>query len=237
MSETRSAAETIYPNQSPAPAKAGGGAAAPTETAPAPAETAVEQTPAPETAAPETAPTLLTEKPAEEATAKEAAEPPPPPFEADKITFPEGVTPDPEIFGEFSKIAESEKLSLNAAQQLIDLHHKIAGGLEQKNQDAWKTVREGWVAAVKADPEIGGDKLPGVVRKIAKILDNPALAHPGLRRDMEVTGMGDNHPLIWTLNRLADAITEGTFVSGDAPSRQAPRSLAQNIYPHLSPER
>jgi hypothetical protein len=227
MSETRSAAETIYPNQ--------GGAAAPTETAPAPAETAVEQTPAPETVAPETAPTLLTEKPAEEAT--EAAEPPPPPFEADKITFPEGVKPDPEIFGKFGEIASKSGMSQETAQSLMDLYHSVASAQESKNLDAWKTTREGWVTAVKDDREIGGANLDDVKRTVAKVLDNPALSDPNFRAALEVTGIGDHPAAIRTLYRWAKALTEGTPVTGDAPSRQAPRSLAQNIYPHLSPER
>jgi hypothetical protein len=230
MSETRSAAETIYPNQSPA--------AAPIETAP---ETAVEQTPAPGSAspeerAPETTPTLLTEKPAEEAK-QEAAEPPPPPFEADKITFPEGVKPDPEIFGKFGEIASKSGMSQETAQSLMDLYHSVASAQEEKNLDAWKTTREGWVTAVKDDREIGGANLDDVKRTVAKVLDNPALSDPNFRAALEVTGIGDHPAAIRTLYRWAKALTEGTPVTGNAPSRQAPRSLAQNIYPHLSPER
>jgi hypothetical protein len=229
MSETRSAAETIYPNQ--------GGAAAP---AGAPAEAAVEQAPAPgsaapEEAAPETTPTLLTEKP-DEAKPEEAPAPPPP-FEADKITFPEGVKPDPEIFGKFGEIASKSGMSQETAQSLMDLYHSVASAQESKNLDVWKTTREGWVTAVKGDREIGGANLDEVKRTVAKVLDNPALSDPNFRAALEVTGIGDHPAAIRTLYRWAKALTEGTPVTGDAPSRQAPRSLAQNIYPHLSPER
>jgi hypothetical protein len=232
MSETRSAAETIYPSaatETPA-------AADPSTKAQDTPATAAPDTPAPqETTAPASeTPTLLTEKPAEEAKPEEPAAPPPEPFEAEKITFPEGVKPDPEVFGKFGEIAKQSGMSQATAQSLMDLYVTVASAEAMKSLDAWKTTREGWVTAVKADKEIGGNNLDDVKRTVAKILDNPELTDPKFREALEITGIGDNPAAIRSLYRWAKALSEGTPVSGDAPSRRAPRSLAEVMYPHLS---
>jgi hypothetical protein len=224
MSE-RSAAETIYPNQ--------GGAAQPEAAPPAEAPAPDTAAPAAEAPASET-PTLLTEGTTQEAAPETPAEPPPPPFEADKITFPEGVQADPAIFGKFGEIASKSGMSQETAQSLMNLYHEVAGVQATKNLEAWKTTREGWVAEVRADREIGGNNLDGVKRTVSRILDDASLTDPKFREALEVTGIGDNTAAIRTLYRWAKALTEGSHVGGDAPSQRAPRSLAEVMYPHLS---
>jgi hypothetical protein len=217
-------AERIYPTATPAADPA----------APPAAPTGGEPSAATETPAPAADPTtLLTEKP-DEAKPEEAPAPPEPLFEAEKITFPEGVKPDPETFEKFSEIAAKAGMSQDTAQSLMDLYHTVAGAEATKNADAWKATREGWVAEVRADKEVGGANLDAVKRTVAKVLDDATLTDPKFREALEYTGIGDNPAAIRTLYRWAKALTEGTHVGGDAPSRRAPRSLAEVMYPNLT---
>jgi hypothetical protein len=211
-----SVADTIYPpGQTP-------------ETPPAAAPATTEAAPA---AAEPKAETLLAAAEAEEAKPEE------PPFNPEGMTVPEGMTLDTEMFGKFSEIAKSSAMSQTTAQSLLDLYHSVVSTQETKNLEAWKTTREGWVTEVKADREVGGSNLDEVKRTVAKVLDNPDLTDPGFRQALEFTGIGDNPAAVRTLYRWAKALTEGTPVTGDAPSRQTPRSLAQVMYPNLNTER
>jgi hypothetical protein len=223
-----SIAERIYPAATPE-AAADAAPTTPDKAAPAPETTA-----APDAAASEDA-TLLTGKSAEDGKEEAApAEPPPAPFEADKITFPEGVKPDPEIFGRFGEIAAKASMSQETAQSLMDLYHTVASAEASKTFDAWKTTREGWVAEVRADKEVGGANLDMVKRTVAKALDDTSLTDPKFREALEVTGIGDNPAAVRTLYRWAKALTEGTHVGGNAPTGRVPRSLAEVMYPNLS---
>lgn len=41
----------------------------------------------------------------------------------------------------------------------MDAYPKILAGVQQRQADAWQAQTEEWAATVKADKEIGGDKL------------------------------------------------------------------------------
>jgi hypothetical protein len=174
-------------------------AAAPTA-APAPAPAA--ETPAAETATPaaetETTPTLLTEKEAATAEPEKPAEPPPEPFDAEKITMPEGMKADPEILGKFNEIATKGKVSQETAQELINLYHSVASTQAKQNWDTWQTTQASWVAAVKADGEIGNLEEVKKPRNFLTIQRLPApkrekalrLLAPGITRKSSVSSIG-----------------------------------------------
>jgi hypothetical protein len=221
MSESRSAAETIYPDLAQAP-----------ET-PAAAETAPSETTAPETAASDetaAAPTLLTEKPTEEAA---PAEPPPEPFDAEKITFPEGMAKDDKLFGEFSEKAKAHGLSHAAAQDFVDLYSSAARDIAQQNWDTWQKTQASWVAEVKADPEIGPN-LDAIKKGVGKLLDDRSLGGPGARQVIDMTGAGNHKEFIRFMARIEKILSEGSHVQGNGPVLQrSDRSPGQIIYPHL----
>jgi hypothetical protein len=232
MSDNAAIAEAVYPG-GPNTAPAAPPAAAPARAAaPAPAAAAApaaEPAAAAATDTEETTPTLLTEKEEPEKPAEEA----PAPFDAEKITLPEGMKPDAEILGKFGEIATKHKVSQEAAQELVNLYHSVAGAQAKQNWDSWQTTQSGWVADVKADREIGN--LDEVKRTVGRFLDDPAFAGPKTREGFEVTGSGNHPEVIRFIYRLTKALAEGTHVAGNGPVRQATeRSLAERLYPNLA---
>lgn len=172
--------------------------------------------------------TVLTEQPAERPT-----EPPVAPFDAEKITFPEGFAKNEELFGKFSEIAKANSLSLPVAQQLADLYATAAKSHTEANRAAWNTTLSGWETEVKADPEIAKATLrtaEGVITgldavkaTVARVLDNPAIAHPKTREALEITGSGSNLAMIITFYNMAKMLTEGGMVEGSGPVPNAGR--------------
>ena len=238
MSDNAAIADAVYPG---GPANAP--ATAPTATQRAAPAAAAETTapataPAAEPAAPaatdtETTSTLLTEKEETAAETEKPAEEAPAPFDPEKITLPEGMKPDAEVLGKFGEIAAKHKVSQEAAQELVNLYHSVAGAQAKQNWDTWQTTQASWVSDVKADGEIGN--LDEVKRTVGRFLDDPAFAGPKTREGFEVTGSGNHPEVIRFIYRLSKALAEGTHVTGNGPVRQAAeRSLAERIYPNLA---
>lgn len=157
-------------------------------------------------------------------------------FDAAKLALPEGMQADDPTFKSFSEIFTDDKLDPQArGQKLIDLYKDAVTGIRQQQVDTWKTTNESWVAAVKADPEIGGAKFEPTKTTIARAIDSlgPELS-VAFRQGLDATGAG-NHPAIWKgLAKMAALLTEGGHVSGSPASGQ--QLDAKSFFPNSKME-
>jgi len=153
-------------------------------------------------------------------------------FDAKALKLPEGVEVDEATMGKFSELAKETGLSQEAAQKLFDLHQETIKAATEQSTRLWSETQTNWVNEVKADKDIGGDKLPGVQQVIGKILDNPEFAATGVKEAFNLTGAGNNPAILKTFYNMAKALTEGQHVAGN-PARNMPASAADAMYPHL----
>lgn len=157
-------------------------------------------------------------------------------FDAEKVTFPEGMTKDDELFGAFTNLATEHKLPAAVAQTLIDLAGKQAQAIVQKQNAEWTKMQEGWQAEIKADKEIGGDKLQGHLQIFSKVARDLALSDPKFLED--IAPLGNKPSVVRTLVRWASALSEGGPVRGSpSGATRQPQSLGEAIYgpdgPHV----
>ena len=147
--------------------------------------------PAPAAATPSPAPAPA---PAGEAGAPAPAPgaPAPAPAAAEELKFnlpqlPEGVELDQASLDEFKAVIGDKDLTASQrAQKIVDLAVKReAGRLEQH-----KARVQGWVDEVKADKELGGDKLEQTLAVAEKAVQ---LGPPELEAFLKASGLG-NHP-------------------------------------------
>jgi hypothetical protein len=182
--------------------------------------------------------TITTETTAPEPTSLlTEATPAPEAFDPEKITFPEGMNKDDPLWGDFTKLAKEHGLSGPAAQTMIDLAAKQVQAVSQKLQAGWDKQNEDWQAEIKADKEIGGDKLNGTLQTFAKVASNPELSDPKFREALAFTGAGNHPAIVRTLARWAKALSEGGPVQGGPSESRVPETLGQAIYgpngPHV----
>jgi hypothetical protein len=150
------------------------------------------------------------------------------PYDSAKLTLPEGFDKENETFKAFEGLAKEAGLSHKAAQTLIDQHTAAIKASTDALYADWYKQNETWQKEVKADAEIGGAKLDGVLQTVAKVLDNAELTDPKFREALEYTGAG-NHPAVArTLYRWAKALSEGESVSGNPPARAANGALSND---------
>lgn len=142
------------------------------------------------------------------------------------LQMPEGVELDKEAAAEFVNIAKSLELTQENAQKLAT----IAATIQQKQNEAKVRQTESWVEQVKADKDLGGDKLEENLGIARKALD--AFGTPELRDVLNSTGIGNHPALIKAFFKVGKAISEDKFVTGQASS--GPTDPAKTMFPSLN---
>lgn len=163
------------------------------------------------------------EKPAEESDdEKQKQEGAPEKYE---FTAGEGVELDTEALKDFEPVARDLNLTNEQAQKLVDAYPKILAGVQQRQAEAWQAQTEQWAADVKADKEIGGDKLTANLSAAQRALD--LFGTPELKEYLNTTGLGNHPDLVKTFVKIGKAMSEDGMVDG---SNQGQRSAAEVLY-------
>lgn len=159
------------------------------------------------------------------------------PFDPETIKFPEGISKDDALFGEFAGMAKAYGLSAPAAQQIIDLAAKQVQVANERLLADWNKQQEAWQAEIKSDKDIGGDKLAGTLQTFSKVASDPALSDPKFREGLAMTGAGNHPAVVRTLARWAQALSEGGPVRGGPAvnGSRAPASIGEAIYGETGP--
>ena len=146
--------------------------------------------------------------------------------EAYEFNVPEGVELDKAAVDEFSAIAKELGLDQTGAQKVADVAVKMA----QRQAEAHQAQVTSWVEEVKADKEIGGDKLNENLAMAKKALDH--FGTPELKDLLNMTGLGNHPAVIKAFFKAGKAISEDTFVPG-AP-KGASTDPAKILFPDMN---
>lgn len=198
----------------------GDGAAAPS---PSPAPSPLEQTildPAAEAAPAEA------DKPAEPAAPIDPA--------SYEVTLPEGITREDPLVAAFLEGAAGAALDAKAVQAVLDKTAPLVAEALAAPHKAWEQLNNEWQAAIKADPDVGGAKLPAAVESVTNLLDRHG--SPELKEALKVTGAVNNPAVFKFLHKMAAAYSEssGVAAGASAPMPNMP-SAAALMYPSAKP--
>lgn len=205
----------VYMNEAEAGGGGGGDATATdtTTTTEAATQAATTLTPAAATAATEEA-TTETKTPEQiqqdaDAAAKLKAETSAPEAYED-FTLPEGMDMDAEVLGEFKTLAKELNIPQAKAQQLIDFQTQLATKQAEQYQAAVTKQAQDWAAAIKNDPDVGGENYDKSVASAVKVIQS--FGDPALTELLNNSGLG-NHPALFKFcHRISAAISEDKFV-------------------------
>ena len=222
----------------PAPAPVTPAAATPAPATPAPA------TPAPAVAAPATDTSLLGSAgdppaapagtqpaPATPDAPKPAGDPVAPQGAPDKYEFKttDGVAIDEAKVAEFSLVAKELGLPQDAAQKLMDsVTPALVERGAQSMRDAVTAYRTDLVNQVKADKEIGGDKLPEVLSRANEAVK--AYGGDELRKVLNETGLGDHPAVIRAFYKIGVDVSNAKFVPGAKQPSKGETDAATKLY-------
>lgn len=217
-----------------APAPAATPASAPAPAAPAASPTPAPAAPAPAPAAaatPPAAPAPAAATPAAPAAAPAAPAPPAGAPEKYEFAAPEGATAfNDTVLTTFGDVARELNLSQDGAQAILS---KVGPVIQAQQQaaltDFYKDIGglpDTWDAQVKADKEIGGEKLGENLAIAAKARD---LGGPEFVKLLNKTGLGNHPAVIKTFLKIGRSLSEDKFIPGGNASTEAP-TAAQRLY-------
>jgi hypothetical protein len=149
-----------------------------------------------------------------------------PTYEAFKL--PEGVTADPESLKPATELFAETGLSQDQAQKFIDLAMARETAATHRGVQAFVDLQNQWVSEIKADPDIGGDRLKASLASAARAIDR--LDVPGLREALNFTGAGNHPAVVKAFVRLGQMISEDRYRPGRPAAPGTPRSPAEVIY-------
>ncbi|WP_049014927.1 MULTISPECIES: peptidase [Enterobacterales] len=138
----------------------------------------------------------------------------------------EGQELDTSALEQFEPIAREMNLTNEQAQKMVDLYGtKIMPMVQQQQVEAWQKTTEQWAADVKADKEIGGDKLTGNLSAAQRALAQ--FGTPELKEYLEGTGLGNHPELVKAFVKIGKAMSEDGMVTGKESGQ---RSAAEVLY-------
>ncbi len=137
--------------------------------------------------------------------------------------LPEGMDMDAAVLGEFKEFAKELNLPQDKAQKIVDFQTKLATKQAEEYQAAVMKQGEQWAAAVKNDPELGGENYDKSVASAVKVIQ--AFGDDGLKDLLNTSGLG-NHPALFKFcHRVSQAISEDKFVMPGSQAA-APREMS-----------
>ncbi|HBM2772467.1 peptidase [Enterobacter hormaechei] len=148
------------------------------------------------------------DKPAEEKEQKQEGAP-------EKYEFKpaEGQELDTAALEQFEPIARELNLTNEQAQKMVDLYGtKIMPMVQKQQAEAWQKQTEGWAETVKADKEIGGDKLTANLSAAQRALEQ--FGDPELKEYLDSTGLGNHPALVKAFIKVGKAMSEDKVVTG-----------------------
>ncbi|ENK8484132.1 TPA: peptidase [Enterobacter hormaechei] len=129
-----------------------------------------------------------------------------------EFTAGEGVELDSEALKDFEPVARDLNLTNEQAQKLVDAYPKILAGVQQRQAEAWQLQTEQWAADVKADKELGGDKLTANLSAAQRALEQ--FGDPELKEYLDSTGLGNHPALVKAFIKVGKAMSEDKVVTG-----------------------
>jgi hypothetical protein len=141
-----------------------------------------------------------------------------------EFKVPEGMALDAAKAESFSAIAKEAGLNQEAAQKFLDMYVADRKALA----DNHKAEVAKWGDQVKADKELGGDKLQTSLATANKAID---LGGKELKDLLKSSGLG-NHPVIFRwAHSIGKAMAQDTIVRGDTSTGEVDR--AKVMFPNM----
>ncbi|HZP98286.1 MAG TPA: hypothetical protein VFB13_02030 [Reyranella sp.] len=149
-----------------------------------------------------------------------------PTYEAFKL--PDGVSLDDKALSEATQLFQQARLDQAMAQKFVDLAMGREQAAAHRGVQAFADLQSEWTGKIKADPEIGGNKLAASLSAAARAIDR--LGVLGLREALNMTGAGNHPAVVKAFVRLGQMLAEDRFQPGRDAAPPAPRSPADVIY-------
>ena len=154
----------------------------------------------------------------------------------DEFTLPQGFTMNDIALEAFSPAAKEAGLNQENAQKMIDLYSKLQGQEAKRLNEDFNARMDKQIAAVKSDPEIGGEHYETKIALANKVIGT--FGNEGAIEAIRDSGLGTNPDVIRMLVKVGEVISEDVFVDkGDGGGvggvKTTEKTLGDRLYPKM----
>lgn len=169
-----------------------------------------------------------TEEAVKSETSEETGEALPKAPEKYEFELSDGLVIDDEVVTQFDPVFRELDLTNEQANRLGTVYAEI----RKAEAAAWESEVTGWGEAVKADPEIGGDKFAASAANAIRVIGLHGT--PELRKFLNETGAGNHPEMVRVFARLGALLPkEDKGVTGETAN--APKSIEERMYGKSQP--
>lgn len=147
------------------------------------------------------------------------------------FTLPDGVEIDEAALAQATPVFKDIGLTQDQAQKLVTQYAALQQAAAQAQVAQFQQVKKDWAAAIKADPEFGGEKLAQTLGAAKAVLVKYGDAQ--LRSDLKEWGWANHPGLIRMLAKVGGHFSEDTTVTADSAAQAAPKSAAETLWPGM----
>ena len=136
----------------------------------------------------------------------------------------------------FAEEAKALNLTNEQAQKVLDRDHATAAAVVAQQEAELKANIVEWEKQVKADQEIGGDKMDESLNLSARVLKR--FGSDALIKSLNETGLGSNPEVIRLFSKIGRAMSDDQLVvPGSQPTpSDKPTSLVNKFYKDSTPD-
>ncbi len=156
-----------------------------------------------------------------------------------EVKLPDGVTPDPKLFGALEALAAKKGLKGEDLQELVDVYAARSAEIEAERVASWEQQQQTWLEEIKADKDFGGaqfEKTATYARRAFERFDPSG----ELSKWLNETGLGNYPELVRFGARVQAAIAEDSIAgTASSPSGSKPKSaedVHRALYPSMFPQ-
>ena len=132
--------------------------------------------------------------------------------EAYEFTFADGMEVDADTLGNLSELAKELGLTQEQAQKIADLGVKQSERWAEAQQQVLADAEKQWIDTLKADKDLGGDKLDENMAVAKGALDK--FGSPELTEFLKESRLGNHPELIRWAFKVGKAIADDSVVPG-----------------------
>lgn len=145
---------------------------------------------------------------------------------------PEGYEIDADLLNEFSPVLKELNLPQDAAQKVVDFAPKLIEHTQNKTiaavfEHIGFADHANWATALKADPELGGEKLAENTAVAVKAMQT--FASPALQALLSKSGLGNHPEMVRAFFKVGKQISEDGFVAGGKTTTPQPFYANSNM--------
>lgn len=158
---------------------------------------------------------------------------------ADSVTYeafdvPEGMQLNGPLLEKATPLFSELGLDQTKAQQVVSFYAELKREEDVANVEAFKQQQDAYVAAVKEDPDFGGDNFVNT-RKMASFVVKK-FGGEELQALLDETGFGNHPTVVKALARIGAQFTENGVVLGDSKATKEDIPMAKRWYKNMSTE-